>query len=281
MELQFLISCEDIFSQRGDCVVLLENWISPSRYLTDILQHHEIFTTSGVIEEFIQVYKRKSGPDVLGINIGQLNELDSYFYKISLAICKAAENYGTKIHVFLARTSNSRMFMQSAINYCEKNLKTRLKVTFFCEESQFAELEALYLPLKKKIKSNKKLLTKHLFSSFICTRCNNFAYKPTLLSCCQIILCENCSKSISCFKCSSTKVQERERAILRNLLGTSPYFCSCGEQIAYMHKQEHDKICTTAKYRCKLCSVIITYKEIADHLESYHLDTFINEKIFN
>ena len=282
MELKFKTSCENILVHRGDCTILLENWPSPSIYLTEIATRPDFYKPDYLLIEYIQVYKRLSGPDILGMNIGVINNKEEYLYKISLAIEAALSKYENRINIFLCDTLNFDQFAEAMANYCEKNSKLNLNLCIFSTQAMHTHLESVFHKLKKKVRQQQKEISHYLFRSLTCIKCEGFAYSPTMLKCCSSVLCEKCSQNWNnCPRCNSIEKTEDLSIMLKQILNHAPYYCKCEQKIHYSEKILHQRTCTYPNFKCKICTGVFTYNELAQHFQDSHIDEVVSEKLFN
>ena len=125
-------------------------------------------------------------------------------------------------------------------------------------------------------------ISQYLFRSLTCIKCEGFAYSPTMLKCCSIILCEKCSQNRNnCPRCNSIKKTDDLSIILKQILNHAPYYCKCEQKIHYSEKTRHQRTCTYPNFRCKICTGVFTYNKLAQHFQDSHINEVISEKLFN
>ena len=279
MILQYETCSENIFDKATNCIILLENWLSPSRYLLEIINSPDRYILGDPIKEYLQVYKRNNGCDIIGINIGPINDLSEYQYKITLAVASATEIYGNRFSIFLTETNNFLQFAQAMTGYCEINQKKDLILSIYCNQEVFNILESEFSMLEKKLKNQEKSIALHLLSALQCYKCKQFSYNPSSTTCCKITLCHLCI-SQKCDKCNKPLVKEKIENFFEGILKTAPYYCKCGLKYRYCDRNDHLKICKFPNYLCKICGCLFSYSEIIAHIDCNHQDFIINSNIF-
>lgn len=274
--LRFEIKQGNILEEKN-VMLILERENVPSQYFSRV---NETCTKQENLNEYIFSYKKVDRQTVLLAVLNDCGGTEMYYDVIMAHLYQVYRRFGRKISIYLPSVNNFRELAQAVVNFCQKNFSYNYDLKFFCEEDKVQVLEESFQDLNNLFLERKNEVAEFLYSAFNCFYCKNFAYNPCIMECCNIVICNNCSrqkkKCPKCFVGLNTETASR----FANLFSNAPYYCPCGEKIQFSQKFEHCKKCDISWFNCRFCNKSLSYANSIEHFREFHVQNLMLEKLF-